>query len=192
MAKLGNTTIFGDLTTTGLLKCNDNIYINNSSPTICLQDMDQRSAMIHVNSNLLYILRGSATNSTTWSQYNGLWPLTVNLENNDITGGGNITAYSDIRLKTNIVTIDEALTKVQALRGVYYNRNEEPDSNRKMGLIAQETLEVLPEVVLQHEENGMLSIDYGNITALLIEAIKEQQKQIEELKLEVAKYGTAG
>jgi hypothetical protein len=68
------------------------LYINNGSPTIYLQDSDQRSAMIHVNSNLFYILRGSGTNSTTWSQFNGYWPLEINLENNNATFGGSIIA----------------------------------------------------------------------------------------------------
>ena len=67
------------------------------------------------------------------------------------------------------------------MRGVYYTRINSEDKKRKVGVIAQETLEVLPEVVGQ-DTDGMYNVAYGNITAVLIEAIKEQQTQIEELK----------
>jgi len=70
--------------------------INNASPTIYMQDTDHRSAMIHVNANTFHILRGSGTNSTTWSQYNGYWPLTISLENNDATFGGALTAVTSL------------------------------------------------------------------------------------------------
>ena len=65
------------------------IFINNASPTIYLQDTDNRSAMIHVNSNFFYILNGSANNSTGWAQQaNSRWLFMGNLNNNDITFGG--------------------------------------------------------------------------------------------------------
>ena len=144
--------------------------------------------MIHCNSNILYVLRGSATNSTSWATYNGLWPVQVNLENNDFTSGGNVTAYSDARLKENVVTINNALDKTLKLRGVYYNRIGEVERHR-VGVIAQELKEILPEVVISNidpeTKQDTLSVDYGNITALLIEAIKEQQIQIDELKRQI-------
>ena len=165
------------------------ITINNASPTIYFQDTDHRSAMLHNNSNLFYILRGSAVNSTSWTQVNGYWPVYWNLENNDATFGGNIwaqysiTSYSDARLKENVVTIDNALQKVLKLRGVYYNRISDETKTRKVGVIAQEIQEVLPEVVIYHEDNndteGTLAVDYGNISALLIESTKDQQDLIE-------------
>lgn len=65
------------------------IYINNSSPTLYLQDTDNRSAMVHVNSNYFYILNGSANNSTSWAQQaNSRWLFMGNLNTNDITFGG--------------------------------------------------------------------------------------------------------
>jgi hypothetical protein len=75
-----------NLITTGYL------YVNNSDPTIYFQDTDHRSAMIHVNSNIFYVLRGSGVNSTGWSTYNGYWPLQISLENNDATFGGSVSA----------------------------------------------------------------------------------------------------
>ena len=67
------------------------------------------------------------------------------------------------------------------MRGVEYNRTDSKDKSKKVGVIAQEIKEVLPEVVFE-QEDGMLGVSYGNIVGVLIEAIKEQQKQIDELK----------
>jgi hypothetical protein len=105
----------------------------------------------------------------------------------DLVAGGNVTAYSDLKLKNNIIIIDSALNKVNQLRGVYYTKKSDETNTRRIGVIAQEIREVLPEVVLDNVDletkESTLSVDYGSITALLIEAIKEQQSQIEELKL---------
>jgi hypothetical protein len=98
-----------------------------------------------------------------------------------IVASGDVTAFSDIRVKENVKTIDSALYKVLSLRGVTYNRIDVEDKSEKIGVIAQEIQKILPQVV-HEKEDGMLSVSYGNITALLIEGMKEQQKQIEELK----------
>lgn len=103
----------------------------------------------------------------------------------NIIATGDITAFSDARLKTNIETITNPLQKVQALRGVSYNRLDLGTSEKSIGVIAQEVLEVLPEVVRTNED-GMHSVAYGNIVGLLIEAIKEQQKQIAALQASVS------
>ena len=92
------------------------------------------------------------------------------------TATGDITAFSDERLKANIETIPDALEKVKALRGVTFDK----DGKRGLGVIAQEVEKILPEVVMDGEEYK--SVAYGNIVGVLIEAVKEQQKQISELK----------
>ena len=99
-----------------------------------------------------------------------------------IVATDDVTAFSDKRFKHNIVTIDNALEKVNALRGV----NFEKDGANKTGVIAQEVEEVLPEVVYTNPE-GLKSVAYGNMVGVLIEAIKEQQLQIEQLQQEIAK-----
>lgn len=99
--------------------------------------------------------------------------------NGTIRATSDIIAFSDARVKENIVTIDSALDKVKRLRGVEYNKIDE--SVKSIGVIAQEVEKVLPQVVREDEE-GMKSVAYGNMVGLLIEAIKEQQKQIDELK----------
>jgi hypothetical protein len=104
----------------------------------------------------------------------------------NLTMAGDVTAYSDARVKENVVTIDNALDKVKKVRGVYYNRTDSEDKKTKIGVIAQELLEVVPEVVNQ-DNDGMYNVSYGNITALLIEAIKEQNQTIEDLKKIIAK-----
>ena len=92
-----------------------------------------------------------------------------------ITASGDITAFSDERLKSDIETIDNALDKVMNMRGVSYTKQAE----KGIGVIAQEIEKVLPEVVTDGEYK---SVAYGNIVGVLIEAIKEQQKQIDKLK----------
>jgi hypothetical protein len=113
-----------------------------------------------------------------WSAAANRWQLDMS---GNMTAAGDVIAYSDVRVKTNIVTVNNALEKVLKLRGVYYNRTDSDDKSRKIGVIAQEIQEVIPEVI--HEQNdGLLGVSYGNLAGLFIEAMKEQQKQIDELK----------
>lgn len=96
-----------------------------------------------------------------------------------INCNGNITAYSDERLKSDILTIENALGLVGKLRGVSYTRIA--DGKRNIGVIAQEVQKIVPEIV--HEsEDGMLSVAYGNALALCINAINELKARIEELE----------
>jgi hypothetical protein len=96
-----------------------------------------------------------------------------------IRATGDIIAYSDERVKENIKTIDNSLEKVSKLRGVEFNKIG--DDVKSIGVIAQEVEKVVPEVV-QEDDKGMKSVAYGNISGLLIEAIKELKAEIEELK----------
>ena len=105
----------------------------------------------------------------------------------DFTASGDVTAYSDERLKSNITTIEDALDKVKAMRGVMFDKTNSltGELRQSTGVIAQETEEVLPEVVHNDDNTGYKSVAYGNIVGVLIEAIKEQQSQIEDLTKEV-------
>ena len=103
----------------------------------------------------------------------------------DFTATGNVTAYSDINLKENIEVIPNAVEKVSAIRGVTFDRKD-VEGPRFAGVIAQEVEAVLPEVVRTDEE-GVKSVAYGNLVGLLVEAIKEQQEQINKLTAEVEK-----
>jgi hypothetical protein len=88
---------------------------------------------------------------------------------------------SDERIKTNIKTIENALDKTLLLRGVEYNDIRIEPERKRIGLIAQEVELIVPEVV-RTGDDGIKSIEYQNLVPLLIEAIKDQQKQINELK----------
>ena len=90
----------------------------------------------------------------------------------------NFVSSSDARLKSEVATIADALTLVCALRGVRFTM----DGTRQIGVIAQEVDAILPEVVRADEQTGQLSVAYGNITGLLIEAVKELTARVAKLE----------
>jgi len=92
---------------------------------------------------------------------------------------GKAQPSSDEQLKENISTIQNPIDKVNALRGVDFNWKE--NGKKQIGVIAQEVEKILPELV-EMRPDGYKGVHYDNIVGLLIEAIKEQQKQIDELK----------
>jgi hypothetical protein len=111
--------------------------------------------------------------------------IRFNQGDGSITAGGNITALSDIRVKENIELISNAIDKITKIRGVTYTKNNDETGRKYAGVIAQEVEKVLPEVVFNTDESdpdSAKTVAYGNMIGLLIEAIKEQQKQIDELK----------
>ena len=101
-----------------------------------------------------------------------------NLEN-EIELAKQQPSSSDEQLKENISTIENPIDKVNALRGVDFNWKD--SGKKQIGVIAQEVENILPELV-EEMLDGYKGVHYGNIVGLLIEAIKEQQKQIDELK----------
>ena len=120
--------------------------------------------------------------------YNGSSSANAFATPGDFTAG-----YSDMRLKTHLGTIPDALDKVCSLEGFYYERNEKAvelgytGGERRVGLSAQDVQAVLPEVVKDapiNIDNGTdyLTVDYERVVPLLVEAIKAQQIQIDELK----------
>lgn len=116
------------------------------------------------------------------SEYANIYAQNVNakgklISQDEMISSGDITAFSDIRLKTNIEKIENALDKVCQLSGYTYDMN----NKRSTGVIAQEVEKVLPEVV-QDREDGYKTVAYGNMIGLLIEAIKELKEEIKEIK----------
>jgi hypothetical protein len=95
------------------------------------------------------------------------------------TASGDVVAYSDDSLKTNVQTIDSALSRVEAVRGVTFERIA--DGSVSTGVMASELEAVLPEAV-HTDEHGVKGVAYGNITGLLIEAIKELTAKVEDLE----------
>ena len=90
---------------------------------------------------------------------------------------GTVTENSDERLKDNITTISGALDLVSDMRGVTYDK----DGRAGVGVIAQEIQKVLPELVSEPAEGEYLSVAYGNISGVLIEAIKELRAEVDHL-----------
>ena len=114
--------------------------------------------------------------------------------NGSVAGVGAYVNLSDARLKKDVVTIDNSLDKVLALRGVYYNwdlgnaNGRNLDSVNHIGLIAQEVESVLPQVVkTANDENKTKSIAYSDIIPVLINAIKELNTKVETLEAELKK-----
>jgi uncharacterized small protein (DUF1192 family) len=110
--------------------------------------------------------------------------LTFDGTNKALVCGGNISAYSDARLKKNVKIIDHALEKVNQLNGYTFDRID-LDAGRQTGVIAQEVLAVLPEAVDKNSD-GMHTVAYGNMVGLLIESIKELNQQVAILRAELA------
>ena len=96
------------------------------------------------------------------------------------TFNDDVVAFSDERLKSNIETIPNALDKVLQMRGVNFEKN----GHKSMGVIAQEVEKIIPEVVSTENKDGeeYLGVAYPNMVGVLIEAIKDLQKQVDELK----------
>ena len=143
----------------------DILYIDNTATLspLLFGDMANRRVVINGktsdNANdRTFFSNGAAGGTTVW--------------NND----------SDKKLKDNISTIPDALGKVLQLRGVNFEWKDKREPGQRMGLIAQEVAAVVPEVVTMSET---ASLQYGPLVALLIEAIKDQQVQIDELKKKI-------
>jgi hypothetical protein len=132
---------------------------------------------------------GSATNGQTLIRGGLAVGNTTNTTDGEIRATATITAYySDDRLKTRKGNIENALEKVLSLDGFHYEANETAQAlgykvKQEVGLSAQQVQAVLPEVVVPAPiDEQYLTIHYDRVIPLLVEAIKEQQKQIEELK----------
>lgn len=100
----------------------------------------------------------------------------------DITATGNVTAYSDARLKTDITRIEGALDKIEKLAGYTFTRVD--SGERQTGLLAQDVQAVLPEAVVEGE---YLSVAYGNMLGLVVEAINELRAELTALKQQAVK-----
>jgi hypothetical protein len=94
---------------------------------------------------------------------------------------------SDIRTKTNIHDLSYGLNEVMKMRPISYNWKTDPNNHNKIGLIAQQVQTIVPEVVVGNEQTETLGMNYAELVPVLVKAIQEQQKQIDELKSEVKK-----
>ena len=136
------------------------------------------------NNNQLTNGAGYITSSGTAALAEGLTGtpnITVGtISSGNITSSGTITANSDAKLKKNVATVSNALDKVNLLRGVEFDYIA--DDKHSIGVIAQEVEAVLPDLV---EGDETKSVAYGNLTAVLIEAVKELTAEVNTLKAEL-------
>ena len=114
------------------------------------------------------------------------YPLVVsgNVSDISIYASNDIVAYSDRSVKTNLEIIPNAIDKIKQINGYTFERTDNDNKRRRAGVIAQEVEKILPEVIA-YNADGTLGVAYGNMVALLIECIKEQQIQIDELKSKI-------
>ena len=158
----------GGATFTGQVQLNDNVNLDFGTGNDAEMYFDNSQLNLDINGDHDFFIRdGNNSNANRF---------TFDVSAGDFTATGNVTAYSDERLKENIRTIDNALDKVDNMRGVYYDK----DGRAETGVIAQEIERVLPEVVIDGAEYK--SVAYGNVVGILIEAIKELKQEIEDLK----------
>jgi hypothetical protein len=124
----------------------------------------------------------STDDLTFWGNLSGGEGMRARLtQTGNFTASGNVTAFSDIRIKKDVATVTDALELVGRMRGVTYTRKDTGEAG--VGVIAQEMLEVMPQVVQQDGgAEGTLSVAYGNLVGVLIEAIKELEARVAELE----------
>jgi len=117
-----------------------------------------------------------STGAAQWSYLH--WQADGSLHHTGaFSAAGNISSLSDRRVKSNIRGLTSGLRIVNALRGVRFIKDDKPD----IGVIAQEVQKLVPEVVTEGAD-GMLSVDYGRLTAVLIEAVKELTNRVQKLE----------
>ena len=194
-----NATFAGTLATTGVLTADAGINVDNITIDGTEIDLSSGDLTIDVAANIaldagggdIYlkddgtqfgefqntsgnlIIKSGTTTAATFSGANVTFAGT--LASGAITSSGDVTAFSDMRLKSDIRTIDNALNRVCDLRGVFFTKDNEAGT----GVIAQEVENILPEVV----HSGVYkSVAYGNMVGVLIEAIKELRSQVKSLQ----------
>jgi len=150
------------------------------------------------NGNIIFDSHIEYTDPAVVSKYAGSMVFQRGSDQITFTNAGgiiasdDITAFSDQRLKKNLSAIPNALNKVKQLTGYTYNRIDKPqDTKRYTGLVAQEVQQVLPEAVSQ-QDGDIMSVAYGNMVGLLVEAVKELTGTVEELQAKLDELKRSG
>jgi hypothetical protein len=154
-----------------------------SNGTECYEAIDQKlnvtggtiTGNLSVNNGTLALQSASVT-KLSYDPTAGSPNLSVT---GTITATGNITAFSDARLKHNVQTIENALDLVNRMRGVFF---EDKDGNRYVGMIAQELQQIVPDAVVEHQDSGYLTIAYQNLVGVLVNAINDLSARVEQLE----------
>ena len=176
----------GTLDVSGAITTDGNLVMTKAQPWIVIENTTEDGGGIVFNDNQAGAWPAASSQAFRMTYHSGNNSFVMGHDENSYTGfsfasGGNftatgdVTAYSDERLKSNIVTLDGK--KVLDMRGVSF----EKDGKEGSGVIAQELEKIAPELVHTNKEDGYKSVAYGNLVGYLIEAVKGQQETIEKL-----------
>jgi hypothetical protein len=193
----GATTFSSTVALNGVVTLNNNLNTNNTavismgSGTRQMLNLFGTQYALGIQANTLYYrtgstfrwFRGGVHSNTEGAPGSGGTQAMVLDASSNLTATGNVTAFSDQRLKTDIEIIANPIGKILQLDGVTFTRID--SGQRGLGVIAQQVQKVLPELIVV-DENGYLSVAYGNLTGLLIEGVKAHEQDISQLKSQVA------
>ena len=181
----------------------DNVGIGTSNPLVKLQvdggsnvDVLNRYTGNFVSGDLYGLnivmddneiqARNNGTSSDLYLNYKGgnLHLGTPSYGSFTVYTEGGAVVSSDMRLKKNISTLDQGLKKIMKLRPVYfqYRTQAESDQQNRIGFIAQELQKTIPELVKLDDTSGYLYVNYTGVIPVLVDAMQEQQKEIDSLK----------
>lgn len=166
-------------TTTGNTT-SDSVGVSGNSSSATGRNFGVSGAATTPSSGTNYGVYGYASNSGTGAAYAGYFFGNVHV-NGSITYSGSISDTSDIRLKENIVPLENAGEKISALKAIYFNNKGESPNNREVGVIAQDVEKVLPELVSLNKD-GYMAVDYTKLAPVLIEAVKDLMAENKQLK----------
>lgn len=187
----GNSTVGGTLGVTGASTFSSTVTVTGAATlnnTATINYNGAGALNINTSNNLNGVRFYNGASITGQIGASSTYPFLVQNSSNanmiytdasgNFTAAGNVTAYSDIREKSDIQTIYGGFELVRRMRGVRYTRVGTLEKG--IGVIAQEVQQVVPEVV--HDNNGILSVAYGNLVGVLIEAIKDLEQRIRVLE----------
>jgi hypothetical protein len=214
-APYGNVTAGGSVTATGTVKSGKDLYVGKVSNAwitaeplgsgtdgvdqaggLSIGESGKKGAaavhLVYIGTGYSYLGMGTVDATSGLPAY---WVMRMHYQSPDayfnrhVTAGGDITGLSDAKLKDDVISIENALELVMQLDGKRYTRNDQ-NGKKELGFIAQEVKKVVPEFVRYDEQTDLHSMDYGKMNALLVNAIKEQQGQIDALKGEIQQLKT--
>jgi hypothetical protein len=175
-----STSVINGLTMAGALQTAGSHTVGSSGTSnIYMGGVSGNYFRFHTNNSHTYF--DANVGDIHWRQGSST-RFTFYMTSANMTINGSLTQNSDERVKENIVEIPNAIDKVKALKGVYYNRTDFNTGVTKVGVLAQEVEAVLPELIVEAPDSGLKSVAYGELTAVLVNAIKEQQTIIDDLK----------
>lgn len=162
----GTATFNGSVSFTGSVSSTQNISVVSGT--------SERRVLLGSSGGYFYANASTAG----WANSSGSDRVSWNISTGAFTAAGDVTAFSDAKLKDDIRTIEGATDLVRKMRGVWFTRVDIDQAS--VGVIAQEMQKVVPEVV--HDNDGTLSVAYGNLVGVLIETIKELDGRIKKLE----------